>query len=57
MITGTRDQDIPILYAKGEYDKIVEYIKDEYQATLKVLKQVKGILAKYASLLEGLKTL
>jgi len=53
MITETRGQDIPILYAKGEYGKIVEYIKDEYQATLKVLKQVKGILAKYASQLEG----
>ncbi len=53
MTTKTRGQDIPTLYAKGEYDKIVEYVRDEYQATLKVLKQVKGILAKYASLLEG----
>jgi hypothetical protein len=51
MTTETRGQDIPVLYARGEYGGIVEYIRDEYQATLKVLRQVKGILAKYASLL------
>jgi len=53
MITETRGQDIPVLYAKREHGAIVEYIKDEYQATLKVLKQVKELLAKHASLLEG----
>lgn len=53
MITKTRGQDIPVLYAKGEYGGIVEYIKDEYQATVKVLKQVKKLLEKYTSLLGG----
>jgi hypothetical protein len=53
MTTKTKGQDIPVLYARGEYDGIVKYIKDEYQATLKVLKQVKEILAKHASLLEA----
>jgi hypothetical protein len=50
MTTETRGQDIPVLYARREYNRIVEYIRDEYQATLKVLRQVKEILAKYSSL-------
>jgi hypothetical protein len=53
MTTETRGQDIPVLYAKKECRGIVEYIKDEYQAALRVLKQVKKSLEKYAMLLGG----
>jgi hypothetical protein len=53
MVTKTGGQDIPVLYAKKEYGKIVEYIRDEYQATVRVLKQVKEVLAKHALLLGG----
>jgi hypothetical protein len=49
MATETRGQDIPVLYSKGEHERIVKYIEDEYQATLKVLKQIKGVLVKHAS--------
>jgi hypothetical protein len=53
MTTKTRGRDIPELYAKKEYKRIVEYIRDEYQATVKVLKQVRETLARLRSQLEG----
>jgi hypothetical protein len=53
MTTKTRGRDIPELYAKKEYERIVEYIRDEYQATVKVLKQVSETLARLRPQLEG----
>jgi len=44
--TRTRGADVSILFAKGDYDSIVEYVKDEYQATLKALKHIKEALEK-----------
>jgi len=46
MQTGIRGSDVPMLYAKGDYDSIVKYIKDKYQAVLEGLKQIKEALEK-----------
>jgi len=44
--TKIRGVDMPILFKNGDYESIVKYVKDEYQATLKVLRQIKDILEK-----------
>jgi len=42
--TEIRGNDVPTLYARKDYDSIVKYVKDEYQAVLEVLKQIKKAL-------------
>jgi len=44
--TRTRGADVPVLFAKRDYNSIVEYVKDEYRATLKALKHIKEALEK-----------
>lgn len=44
MMVSLTGSDIPILYAKKEYKKIEEYIKEEYRVTLEILKQIQEIL-------------
>jgi hypothetical protein len=46
MMVGLAGSDIPILYAKKEYKKIEEYIREEYRVTLEILKQIQEILIK-----------
>jgi len=42
--TKIRGSDVPVFYAKGDYESIVKYVKDEYRAVLKALKQIKEAL-------------
>ncbi|MGC8982931.1 MAG: hypothetical protein ACP5KA_04155 [Desulfurococcaceae archaeon] len=42
-------RDVPILYAAGEYDKIEEYIRSEFEAVLKFAKEAMELLAELSS--------
>jgi len=42
--TKIRGEDIPKLYESKEFDKIINYIIDEFEATLKAINNIIGVL-------------
>jgi len=42
--TKIRGEDIPVLYKSEEFDKIIDYIIDEFEATLKAINNIIGVL-------------
>lgn len=39
-----RNRDIPILYARKQYNEITAYIREEYEKTINILKRIREIL-------------